>query len=55
MKKVKVETVKVNTLLPKRPICNITEQSKLIHTGVKLVCDKIGIPPWNQNKNTKAR
>ena len=52
-KKVKVETEKVNKLLPNIPTSNVTELNKLIYAGVKLVCDKIGIPQRNPNKNIK--
>ena len=31
---------------------NITELNKLIYVGEKLVCDKIGVPQRNLNKNT---
>ena len=32
---------------------NITELNELIYTEAKQVCDKIGVPPRNPNRNTK--
>ena len=32
---------------------NITELNKLMYAGVKLVCDKIGVPLKNTNRNPK--
>ena len=54
-KNVKVETEKVNKLLPNIPMDNITELSELIYAGAKLVCDKIGVPQGNPNRNTRSR
>ena len=51
-KKIKVSTNKVNKLLPNIPMRQITELSKLIYAGEKLVCDKIGITPRNPTRNT---
>ena len=52
-KKVKVETEKVNKLLPNIPACNITKLNKLIYARVKLACNKIGVLQRNPNRNTK--
>ena len=43
-KKAKVEIKKVNKLLPNISTGNITELNELSYPGVKLVCDKIGVP-----------
>ena len=51
-KKEKVETEKVNKLLPNIPRLNITELNEQIHAEAKLVYNKIGIAQGNQNKNT---
>ena len=32
---------------------NITELNELIHAGVKLNCDRIGVPLKNLNRNIK--
>ena len=32
---------------------NITELNVLIYAGAKLVCDKIGVPLKNMNRNSK--
>ena len=32
---------------------NITDLNELIYAGAKLVCDEIGIPLRNTNRNTK--
>ena len=42
---VKTESEKINQVLPYISTNNITELNELIYTGVKLVCEKIGIPP----------
>ena len=52
MEKVKVETEKVNKLIP--PV-NITELNGLIYAGATQVCDKIGLLQRNPNSNTKSR
>ena len=52
LEKLKVETEKVNKVLQYIPTDNITELSELIYTGVKLVCNKIGILLRNPNRNT---
>ena len=43
-KKVKVETEKVNKLIPHIPTINITELNKLLYAGAKLADDEIGVP-----------
>ena len=52
-KKVKVETVKVNKLLPNIPVYNISKSNKLIYTRTRLVYDMTGVPSRNSNRNTK--
>ena len=39
----KIETEKINQILPHIPTNNITELNELIYVGEKLVCEKIGI------------
>ena len=46
-----IETEKVYKLLPN--ITTNTELNELIYAGEKLICDKIGIPFRNPNRNTK--
>ena len=53
-KKIKIETEKVNKLLPDILMGNITELNELIYAGRKLVCEKIGISQGNPNRNTKT-
>ena len=57
-KKVKKETEKINKILMNIPTNNITELNNLIYAGAKLVCDRIGAPLRNTNRetnrNTKA-
>ena len=48
---VKAETNKVNQVLTYISTNNLTELNNLIYTGVKLVCEKIGIP----SKSTKEK
>ena len=43
-KKVKISHKKVNKSLTNIPTGNITEINKLVHAGVKLVGDNIGVP-----------
>ena len=40
----KIETIKINKVLPYISTNNITELNELIYAGTKLVCGKIGIP-----------
>ena len=43
-KTLKIETNKINHVLPYIPTNNITELNELIYAGAKLVYEKIGIP-----------
>ena len=52
-KKPWVETEKLMKLLPNILIGNINKLNELIYAVAKLVCDKIGVPQGNSNKNTK--
>ena len=52
-KKEKIETEKVNKSLANIPTGYITELNELIYAGEKLLCDKIGVPLRNLNRNTK--
>ena len=49
---VKMETEK-NQVLTNISTNNITELNKLIYAGVKLVCEKIGIPAKSSKKKSK--
>ena len=40
----KIETNKINHILPYMPTNNITELNELIYAGAKLVCEKTGSP-----------
>ena len=42
-KTLKIETNKINQILPYIPTNNVTELNELIYAGAKLVCEKIGI------------
>ena len=42
-KTVKIETNKINHILPYIPTNNITKLNELIYTGAKIVCEKVGI------------
>ena len=48
-KKLKIETNKINHILPYIPTNNITELKELIYAGAKLVCENIRIP-WKSTK-----
>ena len=50
-KTLKVETNKINHILPYIPTNNKTELNELIYEGAKLVCENIGIP----SKSTKKQ
>ena len=50
---VKTETNKINQVLPYISTNIITELSDLIYAGVKLVCEKIGIPSKSTKKELK--
>ena len=49
----KIETNKINHILPYIPTNNITELNELIYAGAKSVCEKIGIPLKNTKKQSK--
>ena len=49
----KIETTKINHILPYIPTNNITELNELIYAGAKLVCEKIGIPSKSTKKQSK--
>ena len=50
----KLETNRINRVLPHIPTNNITELNELIYTGAKLVCEKIRIP-LKSRKKVKTR
>ena len=50
-KTLKIETNKINYILPYIPTNNITELNELIYAGAKLVCEKIAIT----SKSTKKQ
>ena len=50
-KTLKIETNKINHILPYIPMNNITALNELIYAGAKLVCENIGIP----SKSTKEQ
>ena len=52
-KTVKVETEKINELFTHISTNNITKLNELIYIGAKFVCEKIGLPLKNTNKNSK--
>ena len=52
-KTVKLETEKINKLLTDISTNKITKLNELIYAGAKLVCDKIGVPLKNTNRNSK--
>ena len=52
-KTLKIETEKINHILPYIPTNNITELNELIYAGAKLVCEKIGIPSKSTKKQSK--
>ena len=49
----KVKTEKVNKLFANARTSGITEVNELIYAEAKQICDKIGIPRRNPNRNTK--
>ena len=51
----KIETEKINQILPYIPTNNITELNELIYAGAKLVCEKIGIPSKSTKKMIKQK
>ena len=52
-KTLKIETDKINHILPHIPTNNITELNELIYAGAKLICEKIGIPSKSTKKLSK--
>ena len=50
---VKAETEQINKLLTHISMNNITKLNEQIYAGKKLVCDKIGVPLKNTNRNSK--
>ena len=52
-KTLKIETNKINHILPYTPTNNITELNELIYAGAKLVCENIGIPSKSTKKQQK--
>ena len=52
-KALKIETNKINHILPYIPTNNITELNELIYAGAKLVCENIGIPSKSKKKQQK--
>ena len=49
----KIETNKINLILPYITTNIITELNGLIYVGLKLVCEKIEIPPKSTKKQSK--
>ena len=47
----KIETNKINQVLPYITTNNITELNELIYAGAKLICEKIGIPKKSTKKS----
>ena len=52
-KTLKIETNKINHILPDILTNNITELNELIYAGAKLVCEKVGIPSKSTKKLSK--
>ena len=52
-KTLKIETEKINHILPYIPTNNITKLNELIYAGVKLVREKIGVPSKSTKKQSK--
>ena len=52
-KTVKTETKKISELLKHISKNNITKLNELIYAGAKLICEKIGLPFKNTNRNSK--
>ena len=53
-KTLKIETNKINNILPYIPMNNITELNELIYAGAKLVCENIGIPLKKHEETVKT-
>ena len=54
-KTVTAETEKIYELLSHISTNSIMELNELIYSGATLVCDKIGVPRKNMNRNSKSR
>ena len=52
-KTLKIETNKINHILPYIPMNNITELNELTYAGAKLVCEIIGVPSKRTKKQSK--
>ena len=52
-KTLKIETNKINHILPYIPTNNITDLNELIYAGAKLVCKKVWIPSKSTKKQSK--
>ena len=50
----KIETNKINHILPYIPTNNIAELNELIYAGAKLVCENIGIPLKKHEETAKT-
>ena len=53
-KTLKIQTNKINHILPYIPTNNITELNELIYACAKLVCEKMGIPLKSTKKQSKT-
>ena len=53
-KTLKIETEKINHILPYIPTNNTIELNELIYARTKLVCEKIGIPSKSTKKQSKT-
>ncbi len=51
-KNVKLETEKIDKLLPNIPTDDITDLNEIIYAGAKIVQEKICFPPRNLNRTT---
>ena len=53
-KTLKIETNKIDHILPYIPTNNSTELNELIYAGAKLVCEKMGIPSKRTKEQSKS-
>ena len=53
LKKSQGKNWKSKQIITKYPTGNITEPNELIDAAAKVVCNKIGVPRRNTNRNTK--
>ena len=51
----KIETNKINQILPYLPTNNITELNELISEGAKVVCEKIRTPTQKKSTNENSK